>query len=165
MFFLAVFPALWFWVPVLSTPNSVAAASLLPKTLAEFWLEASLYAMVAFNANLSSLSWQSLWLLRVLPLYQCTTSALQKKIDFSRPLPASAPDDFCIVFPASGPGCSKWHHQESSLFLQCYPMARMKSTHLSSFLPQNKLLVYPKHLCCCSVAKPCLVLCPRLQTQ
>ena len=35
----------------------------------------------------------------------------------------------------------------------------MKSTHLNSFLPQNKLLVYPKHVCCCSVAKSCLILC------
>lgn len=33
-----------------------------------------------------------------------------------------------------------------SLYLQCYSVARMKSTWLNYFLPQDKLVVYPKHL-------------------
>ena len=91
----------------------------------------------------TSLSTQSLW---VFPVHQ--VRALVSCIQ-----PGPSLHSWCFLH------CLPSNWTRLLLFLQRYPVARMKSTHLNSFLPQNKLLVYPKHVCCCSIAKSCLILC------
>ena len=78
------------------------------------------------------------------PQYHLCISALHaslaKKIDFSRPLSASLLVTFALFSQQLDQDTLSNTTKSPFLFLQCYPVVNMKSIHLSSLVPQNKLL-------------------------
>lgn len=101
---------------------------------------------VAAGATLTSLP-----TLSVTSLYQCLKHQSCKRDDLLKASISLFSWGLLNCFPSSVTGLH-WATSQSvppncpTLYLQCYSVARMKSTWLNYFPPQDKLVVNPKHL-------------------